>query len=50
MFVIRDFVGSTPLENLADILRADLKKIWDGLRKVCSFRISNILCCIVRKS
>ncbi|KAI8883681.1 root hair defective 3 GTP-binding protein [Backusella circina FSU 941] len=31
--VIRDFVGSTPLENLADTLRADLEKIWQGLSK-----------------
>lgn len=33
-FVIRDHVGSTPLENLAKTLQSDLEKIWDGLSKV----------------
>ncbi|KAI8071554.1 root hair defective 3 GTP-binding protein-domain-containing protein [Gongronella butleri] len=32
-FVIRDHVGSTPLENLAKTLQSDLEKIWDGLSK-----------------
>ncbi|KAI8997170.1 RHD3/Sey1 [Pilobolus umbonatus] len=31
--VIRDFVGATPLENLAKTLKADLEKIWDSLSK-----------------
>ncbi|KAI8391135.1 RHD3/Sey1 [Radiomyces spectabilis] len=33
LIVIRDHVGSTPLENLAKTLQADLEKIWDGLSK-----------------
>jgi hypothetical protein len=36
MFVIRDFVGGTPLDNLTQTLRADMEKIWDGLSKVRS--------------
>ncbi|KAI8374856.1 RHD3/Sey1 [Blakeslea trispora] len=31
--VIRDFVGVTPLENLASILRSDLEQNWDNLSK-----------------
>jgi hypothetical protein len=31
--VIRDFVGTTPLENLANTLKADLEKIWESLSK-----------------
>ncbi|CEG72412.1 Putative Protein SEY1 [Rhizopus microsporus] len=31
--VIRDFVGATPLENLARTLRTDLEKIWESLSK-----------------
>ncbi|KAI9354914.1 RHD3/Sey1 [Pilaira anomala] len=33
LIVIRDFVGSTPLENLANTLKADLEKIWASLSK-----------------
>ncbi|KAG2210994.1 hypothetical protein INT47_000154 [Mucor saturninus] len=33
LIVIRDFVGSTPLENLAKTLKADLEKIWASLAK-----------------
>ncbi|KAF7730665.1 Dynamin-like GTPase that mediates homotypic ER fusion [Apophysomyces ossiformis] len=33
LFVIRDHVGATPLENLAKTLQADLEKIWAGLSK-----------------
>jgi hypothetical protein len=33
LIVIRDFVGATPLENLASTLKADLEKIWDSLSK-----------------
>ncbi|CDK26301.1 unnamed protein product [Kuraishia capsulata CBS 1993] len=33
LFVIRDHVGNTPLENLAGTLTADLEKIWDQLSK-----------------
>ncbi|KAG0270542.1 Dynamin-like GTPase that mediates homotypic ER fusion [Linnemannia exigua] len=33
LFVIRDHVGSTPLTNLANTLKADLERIWQGLAK-----------------
>lgn len=33
LFVIRDHVGSTPLANLSNTLRADLERIWHGLSK-----------------
>ncbi|CAO3615002.1 unnamed protein product [Mucor fragilis] len=33
LIVIRDFVGATPLENLAKTLKADLEKIWESLSK-----------------
>ncbi|KAI9305421.1 RHD3/Sey1 [Cunninghamella echinulata] len=33
LMVIRDHVGSTPLENLAKTLQSDLEKIWAGLSK-----------------
>ncbi|KAG0213478.1 Dynamin-like GTPase that mediates homotypic ER fusion [Mortierella sp. GBA30] len=33
LFVIRDHVSSTPLENLSSTLMADLEKIWQGLSK-----------------
>ncbi|KAF9115300.1 Dynamin-like GTPase that mediates homotypic ER fusion [Mortierella sp. AM989] len=33
LFVIRDHVGATPLANLANTLRADLDRIWQGLAK-----------------
>ncbi|KAF9426851.1 Dynamin-like GTPase that mediates homotypic ER fusion [Podila epigama] len=33
LFVIRDHVGSTPLSNLSNTLRADLERIWQGLSK-----------------
>ncbi|SAL99564.1 hypothetical protein [Absidia glauca] len=33
LIVIRDHVGSTPLENLAKTLQNDLEKIWAGLSK-----------------
>lgn len=41
LFVIRDHVGITPLENLRGTIMADLGKIWDGLNKVSFFRESN---------
>ena len=34
LFVIRDHVGATPLQNLANTLKQDLNRIWDGLAKV----------------
>ncbi|KAF9959348.1 Dynamin-like GTPase that mediates homotypic ER fusion, partial [Mortierella alpina] len=33
LFVIRDHVGSTPLENLSSTLKADLERIWHDLSK-----------------
>lgn len=33
LFVIRDFVGNTPKENLASTLTETLLKIWDSLNK-----------------
>lgn len=33
LFVIRDFLGNTPLENLAETLLADLNKHWHSLAK-----------------
>ncbi|CCJ30755.1 unnamed protein product, partial [Pneumocystis jirovecii] len=33
LFVVRDYVGTTPLENLSSILRADLERIWNLLTK-----------------
>ncbi|ORX84203.1 root hair defective 3 GTP-binding protein [Basidiobolus meristosporus CBS 931.73] len=32
-FVIRDFIGNTPLENLTSTLENDLAKLWSGLAK-----------------
>lgn len=32
-FVIRDHIGTTPLENLRNTLLADLRRIWDSLSK-----------------
>jgi len=33
LFVLRDHIGTTPLANLADTLKADLRNIWSGLTK-----------------
>lgn len=33
LFVIRDYVGHTPLENLTNTLRMDMEKIWSSLAK-----------------
>ncbi|WFD19925.1 Dynamin-like GTPase that mediates homotypic ER fusion [Malassezia caprae] len=33
LFVIRDFLGTTPLENLEATVRADLQRIWASLTK-----------------
>ncbi|SCZ98589.1 BZ3500_MvSof-1268-A1-R1_Chr3-1g05483 [Microbotryum saponariae] len=33
LFVIRDHIGATPLENLRNTLTADLNRLWDGLSK-----------------
>lgn len=34
LFVIRDHIGSTPMENLRATIMADLDRIWDSLSKV----------------
>ena len=36
LFVIRDHIGATPLQNLENTLVADLNKLWDSLAKVRS--------------
>lgn len=33
-FVIRDHLGTTPLDNLAMSIRSDLEKMWNALQKV----------------
>lgn len=33
LFIIRDFLGNTPLENLEQIILTDLKTIWSSLAK-----------------
>ena len=33
LFVIRDHIGTTPLENLATTLQTDLNRIWESLSK-----------------
>ncbi|KAH3677221.1 hypothetical protein WICMUC_001802 [Wickerhamomyces mucosus] len=33
LFVIRDHIGNTPLENLADTLTQDLTKMWENITK-----------------
>ncbi|KAK4046214.1 Dynamin-like GTPase that mediates homotypic ER fusion [Microbotryomycetes sp. JL201] len=33
LFVIRDHIGATPLQNLQNTLTADLNRLWDGLSK-----------------
>ena len=34
LFVIRDYIGKTPLDNLCDIIKNDLNSIWRSLSKV----------------
>ena len=33
LFVIRDYIGTTPLRNLQDMLTADIERIWGSLGK-----------------
>lgn len=33
LFVIRDFIGTTPLANLQATLKADIDRIWDAISK-----------------
>lgn len=42
LFVIRDYAGTTPLENLTRILQQDLTNIWDKLAKPPGFESSSI--------
>lgn len=41
-FVIRDHIGTTPLENLKNTLMADLNRIWDSLSKPQGLESSTI--------
>lgn len=41
-FVIRDFVGNTPLENLRNTLISDLTKIWSSIAKPAGLEESKI--------
>ena len=41
-FVIRDFLGTTPLQNLRNTLMQDLAKIWTGLSKPKGLEKSSI--------
>jgi len=41
-FVIRDFLGTTPLQNLRNTLMQDLSKIWSGLSKPPGLENSSI--------
>lgn len=34
LFVIRDYIGTTPIENLQKTIESDLEKIWHSLAKV----------------
>lgn len=42
VFVIRDHIGATPLENLQRTLEADLELIWDSLSKPDGLETSKI--------
>ncbi|PKI85029.1 Dynamin-like GTPase that mediates homotypic ER fusion [Malassezia vespertilionis] len=33
MFVVRDYIGTTPMANLEETIRGDLQRIWASLRK-----------------
>lgn len=41
-FVIRDFLGTTPLQNLRNTLMQDMGKIWSGLNKPQGLENSSI--------
>ncbi|SLM38809.1 protein sey1 [Lasallia pustulata] len=40
-FVIRDFLGTTPLQNLRNTLMQDMGRIWAGLSKPPGLEKSN---------
>lgn len=42
LFIIRDFIGATPLENLTTTLTQDLNRVWQGLAKPPGFENTTI--------
>ncbi|KAL9936593.1 hypothetical protein V8E36_004661 [Tilletia maclaganii] len=42
LFIIRDHVGHTPLQNLQATIMADLNRLWDGLSKPDGLESSSI--------
>ncbi|GAA5977656.1 hypothetical protein JCM11641_006892 [Rhodosporidiobolus odoratus] len=42
LFVIRDHIGATPLQNLTNTLTADLQRLWSGLSKPSGLESSSI--------
>ena len=38
LFVIRDHLGTTPMENLVTTLTSDMERIWDAISKPAEFR------------
>lgn len=42
LFVIRDYIGVTPAENLKETIMVDLRRIWDSLKKPECFETSPI--------
>lgn len=42
LFVIRDFLGSTPLDNLKKTITVDLTNIWNGLSKPLAAQSSTV--------
>lgn len=41
-FVIRDFIGQTPLESLKAVLRESLEKIWADINKPAGLESTNL--------
>ena len=41
LFVIRDYAGITPRNNLIDVLTSDLQHIWDSLRSSSEYSFSD---------
>lgn len=44
LFVIRDYIGATPIENLQKTIESDLEKIWQGLIKVGCTKVQKDSC------
>lgn len=38
LFVVRDYVGVTPIEALEDVLSEEIDKIWSSIDKVTPYR------------